>query len=658
MSRAITIGNGNLLVGIDRYGQVRDFYYPFVGHSNHVSGASGSYTHRIGVWVDGTLKWLSDASWNVSITHPHGKALSEIVAINESLGIELVITDAVHNEQDVFLRQVVVKNTREYDREVKVFFGQEFRISESRRGDTAYYDPRVQSIIHYKGHSAFLVHATCNEKSFTEYSIGIFGIEGKEGTYTDAEDGILSRNPIEHGSVDSVIGVIETIPAKSVAVVQYWVVAGTSINEAHDLYEYVVKERPERIIAATENYWQAWIHKDSPDLSCIDVSLQELYQHSLQVIRAHADNRGGIIASSDSDMLNQGRDSYAYVWPRDAAINAYALDTALYTDTAERFFKFMASHIERDGYLMHKYRVDGVLGSSWHPWMRDGVAQLPIQEDETALVVYMLAKHYAITKDIELIESLYNPFIEPAADFMCGYIDHETGLPSSSYDLWEEKFGSSTYTASAVYGALLGAADISALLGKRENAQKYRDRALLIKQAILSYLYDASTGMFLKLVRHEKGRLIQDKTVDISSFHGVTFFGVLDTFDARVVRAKKVVEETLKVQTDLGGYMRYEGDNYYRTAPDASPNPWCITTLWMAQYHILHARTVEDLKPAYDILLWTRDRGASSQILPEQINPYTGEHLSTSPLVWSHAEFVITVDLYRKKHKSFQKICP
>ena len=52
MARAVTLGNGNMLVGLDYKGQVRDLYFPFVGESNHVSGASGSFVHRIGVYVD------------------------------------------------------------------------------------------------------------------------------------------------------------------------------------------------------------------------------------------------------------------------------------------------------------------------------------------------------------------------------------------------------------------------------------------------------------------------------------------------------------------------------------------------------------------------------------------------------------------------------
>ena len=54
----------------------------------------------------------------------------------------------------------------------------------------------------------------------------------------------------------------------------------------------------------------------------------------------------------------------------------------------------------------------------------------------------------------------------------------------------------------------------------------------------------------------------------------------------------------------------------------------------------------------YGILRWTLDRATGSGILPEQIHPYTGAHLSTAPLVWSHAEYALTLDEYLKKLKS------
>lgn len=654
MARTTIIGNGNLLVGIDHRAQVRDFYYPYVGHANHVSGASGSYTHRIGVWVDGTHHWLNHPSWKIEVEPDRDGTLDTIVAKNAELGVTLTIDDVVHNEHDIFFRKIVVTNDREQHRTVKVFFGQEFRISESRRGDTAFYDPRVKSIIHYKGHDAFLIHAHINGKPFSDYTVGLFGIENREGSYADAEDGVLSKNPIEHGSTDSVVGLSEELDGKTKATIHYWIAAGHSIHDVHLLHNLILEETPERLVTSTENYWRAWVAKEERDLGPLDEKLRYLYRRSSIIIRMHADNRGGIIASSDTELLNQGRDTYSYVWPRDAAVSANALDRAGYSDISERFFLFVSKLIEKNGYLMHKYIVDGSLGSSWHPWVRNGAIELPIQEDETATPIYMLARHYERARDLEFIETLYNPFIEPAADFMCGYIEHDTGLPSGSYDLWEEKFGTSTYTAASVYGALRAAADISALLGKRENAEKYRARAESIKQAMLTYLYDVELGSFVKLVRHEGGKLIADKTIDISSLHGVLLFGVLDPHDPKVKSTAAKVEEKLKVPTPFGGYMRFEGDNYYRTGHDAPPNAWCITTLWMAQYYVKIANTKNDLKRAYGVLEWTHDRATKSGILPEQINPFTGAHLSTSPLVWSHAEYIVTVDEYIKKFNTLK----
>ena len=116
-------------------------------------------------------------------------------------------------------------------------------------------------------------------------------------------------------------------------------------------------------------------------------------------MRTHADDHGAIIASADSDMLQSGRDTYSYMWPRDGAFSAMAFDMAGNFVIAERFFSFCARVIDEKGYLMHKYRPDDSLGSSWHPWMRNGKVELPIQEDETALVLIGLWHHYFHSKD-------------------------------------------------------------------------------------------------------------------------------------------------------------------------------------------------------------------------------------------------------------------
>lgn len=650
MARAVTIGNGSLLVGLDYRGQVRDVYYPFVGEPNHVSGASGNFVHRIGVFVDGEISWLDNPEWQITIGADDRTSVGSLLAVNEHLGITLTSKDAVHNEQNVFLRDIHITNTRDTEREVKLFLAQQFRIAESRRGDTAFYDPRVKAIVHYKGKYTFLVNAFINGKQFTDYNIGLFGIEGKEGTYLDAVDGVLERNPIEHGSVDSVIGLTATLAARATADIAYWIVCGESVPETHTLDAYVLEEQASRLIAGTESYWQAWLEKEERDLSLLPPALRVLYNRSLITMRVHADNHGGIIASSDTDMLHHGRDTYSYVWPRDAATVALALDTAGYHDATKRFYSFIAACAEPGGYLMHKYRTDGVLGSSWHPWMQHGKPRLPIQEDETAAVIFMLWRHYEICRDLEFIESLYNPFIEPAARFMCDYIEPTTGLPQASYDLWEEKYGTSTYTASAVYGGLMAAGRFAMMLGKDDDARTYQAVAQRLQGAITSVLFDDTLGMFVKHVLHdEDGELTYDKTIDTSSFYGPLLFGVVEADDPLMMKAKKTVDERLQVRSDSKGYVRYENDAYYRMHDAGSPNPWVITTLWMAQYYIAKAKTVKDLKPALELLEWTCSHATSGGVLAEQMHPHTRAHLSTSPLVWSHAEFVLAVDAYIAK---------
>lgn len=649
MARAVTIGNGNILVGLDYRGQVRDFYFPQVGHTNHVSGASGSYVHRMGVFVDGVMTWLDAPGWEISIRSKEDSLIGEFTATHKAQGVTITSRDAVHNEHNVFLRHIAITNLAAEPREIKFFISQQFRINESRRGDTAMFDPRVGAVIHYKGNEVFLVNAMQGGKQFSEYNIGLFGIEGKEGTYFDAEDGILEKNPIEHGSVDSVIGFTCVLPADATEEIYYWIACAHSVPEAHTLDELVIAETPERLIASTDAYWHTWLNKEERDFSAISPALRRLYQRSLLTIRAHTDNRGGIIASSDTDMLHHGRDTYSYVWPRDGAVIAHALDVAGYTDAVQRFFSFMAACQEPQGYLMHKYRTDGALGSSWHPWMQRGEPSLPIQEDETAAVIVMLWRHYEINRDIEFIEEQYNAFIEPAAQFLCEYIESTTGLPQASYDLWEEKYGTSTYTSAAVYGALMASARFASLLGKDNDARTYQAIAQRLQHAIGEHLYDAATGMFVKHVLHVDGELEYDRTIDTSSIHGLILFDVFDIDDERIISAIKVVERELQVTGNSKGFVRYQHDSYYTRQDAGSPNPWVITTLWIAQYYIKRATSEADLMPALELLEWTCSHATDAGTLAEQMHPHTREHLSTAPLVWSHAEYVLTVDAYLKK---------
>src|SRR3989344_5460319 len=514
MPKTIVLGNGKTLIGIDKNAELRDLYFPFVGLENHVGG---HFKHRVGVWVDGKNSWTNDGQWIINQKSGEETMSGESKAVNENLGIELDFEDVLYNEKNIFIRKVVVHNLWESPRQIKLYFNHEFEIYESHRGDTAYYDPKQNIIIHYKGRRVFLINALVDERSFDDYSVGIFGIEGKEGSYKDAEDGILSKNPIEHGKVDSIIGLTLDIEANTTKTVYYWISIAKTIQDAVDLNAYVLDRTPAYLMKTTKDFWHAWVNNRAFNFYHLEQDVVELFKKSLLILRSHVDDNGSILASGDSSLLQYGRDAYSYMWPRDGALSTVALDKAGDYNVAKRFFEFCNEVITKEGYFMHKYRPDKSLGSSWHPWLYQQKPQLPIQEDETALVLYSLWKHYEFSKDLEFIESIYNSLIKKSADFMLSYVFDESGLPHPSYDLWEEKFGISTFTASSVYAAFIAAANFSRLLGKAENEKKYGNAAIKIKDAILKYLYNDEKKMFYKSI-NIKGDVIEyDTTLDMSS---------------------------------------------------------------------------------------------------------------------------------------------
>ncbi len=652
MSKSLVLGNGNMLVCFDGYGQVRDFYFPHIGLENQVGH---ELVHLIGIWVDGGLTWLHHASWKVVVNYAPETMVGDIHAHNEKLQLALSFTDAVYNESNIFIRNVRVKNLAKEKRDIKIFFNQQFRISETSSALTAYYDPDRHAVVHYKGRRVFLVSGMNGEKHIDEFSVGIMHAHGKEGTWKEAETGALSRNPIEHGSVDSTIGFSESLSPGGTWEFYYWVLSAELIQDVCELNNYILSKTPAHLIKTTSDFWHAWVNKRNFVFKYLSPEIEALFKKSLFIIRAHADNHGALIASGDSDIFQYGLDTYGYLWPRDGAYIALALDKAGYFDLAARFYKFINTVLTPEGYLLHKYRADFSLGSSWHPWVdKEGRKQLAIQEDETALILVTLWEHYLVTKDLEFIESIYNSLIQKVADFLVVYREPHTKLPAPSYDLWEEKYGISTYTACSVYGGLEAAARFADLLGKEEDRDRYRHESSTIKEAILKHLVHKEAGYFYKLINVDsRGEKRYDTTIDTSSFYGVFRFGVLTHHDPLLKEAYKVVKKELACHTKEGGIARYQGDRYFTQGSGIPGNPWFITTLWVAQYQIQSAETPQELEEVRETLDWVLRHALSSGMLSEQINPFTGEQVSVSPLTWSHSEFVLTVIKFLEKLEVF-----
>jgi GH15 family glucan-1,4-alpha-glucosidase len=295
------------------------------------------------------------------------------------------------------------------------------------------------------------------------------------------------------------------------------------------------------------------------------------------------------------------------------------------------------------------------LASSWHPWQKNDSLQLPIQEDETALVIWALWNHYEIFRDIEFIKPLYKPLIKNAADMMMNYRDQKTRLPLASYDLWEERQGILTFTVATVHGGLTAAGNFAHAFGETEVAEGYRQGAREVREAMDEYLYLEKEKRFARMINLKDNKEIEiDSAVDASLF-GIFAFGAYSPDDEKVKNTMEQIYEKLWCKTKVGGLARYEGDSYHRVSQEVPGNPWFVTTLWLAQYYTALAKDKRDLDKVLEIMEWVADRALTSGVLAEQINPYTNEPVSVSPLTWSHATFVIAVQEYMNKLLEIEK---
>jgi GH15 family glucan-1,4-alpha-glucosidase len=655
MPRDIPIGNGRMLVTFDGRYQLRDIYFPYVGAENHSPGD----VCRTGLWVDGAFAWLSDDEWRRTINYAPETLVTSVELQHDGLEVAVSCRDTVDRDRDLMIRRIAVKNLADRTREIRIFFHYDLHIEGNGIGDTFAYRPDVQAVVAYKRRRYFLMNGQVGEGQnctvgIASWATGIKELHGAEGTWRDAEDGLLGRNSIAQGSVDGTIALhAPGIESQSEALFFHWLALGKTWQDVAALDDLVRLRGPESLLSRTENYWHLWVNKEPADFADLDESLGGLYKRSLLIIQTQVDERGAIVAANDSDILRQARDTYSYVWPRDGALVACAFIQAGYNIPAARFFEFCAHAVTDDGYLLHKYNPGGSLASSWHPWLDPlGRPQLPIQEDETALVVYALWEHYRRFRDVDFLRALYRRLIVNPANFMVTYRDPHTGLPSPSWDLWEERHGITAFTTGTVWAGLEAAGRFARLFGDELLCRKYETAAREIKEAALQHLWSPAANRFSRMINvGEDGAIVRDDTIESSVF-GLWYFGMLPPDDALVTATVRTVRERLWVKTDIGGCARYDHDWYQRVTDDfdAVPgNPWFVCTLWLAQYDIAVARSRAELASARDLLAWARKHALPSGVLAEQADPFSGAPLSVSPLTWSHGTYCLAVREYVAK---------
>jgi GH15 family glucan-1,4-alpha-glucosidase len=228
----------------------------------------------------------------------------------------------------------------------------------------------------------------------------------------------------------------------------------------------------------------------------------------------------------------------------------------------------------------------------------------------------------------------------PMANFLSSFIDRRTNLPKPSYDLWEERFMTTTYTTSVTYAALLAAADLAELRADNDSAVRWRATADDIHEAAQKHLYNESRKAFYKGISvAEDGAIEPDETIDMSSIYGSFMYGLFGTKSEKTRNAVDAALKTFGFDEDAPGLPRYEHDTYRRPDDTEQPNWWFVSSLWMAQYFLETGQQDR----ATNILHWVHDSAWATGALTEQINPRTRDEMSVSPLCWSQAEYLSTL---------------
>ncbi len=653
MPRDLPIGNGGLLIGFDLSYELRDIYYPNVGQENHTMG----YPCRTGIWVEGQFAWFTDREWQRRMEYGKETLVTEVTMYHPRLNVTLFCQDTVDFNRPILVRRCHVTNHADQPREVRVFYHYDFHISGNGVGDTVYFDPFTNALIFYKDDRYFLAGGTANGiPGITSWATGVKELRGAEGTWRDAEDGVLGRNMIAQGAIDGTVALHHRdIPANGSGVFIHWLIAGMSHEDVEKLNEETVRRGPEAFLKRTRDFWRSWVNKDDTNFGNLPARLQTIYKRSLLTIRTQTDADGAIVAANDSDITKDSADTYSYVWPRDGALVSMALDSAGYSHLSRRFYEFCQRIMEKNGYFLHKYTPRGRLASSWHPWAdATGRMQLPIQEDSTGLVIAGLWHHYRKARDVEFVATMYRGLIKTAADFLLSYSDPNTGLPQPSHDLWEERYGVSAFGISTVWAGLQAAANFTDLFNERDLSQTYRAAADEMKAAARAHMIDPDRGRFVRMISVDaSGALKQDPTLDASQA-ALFVFDMFAPDDPAIVATMRAIEEELWVKTPIGGVARYHNDYYHQVRHDVETvpgNPWFICTLWLAEWYIACARTMDDLERPLQLLNWVADHALASGVLAEQLHPETGAPLSVSPLTWSHAAFVQTIWRYMDRER-------
>lgn len=626
-NNAVT-GNSSMLAAFSDRAELLRLFWPNIDYIQQFDKLlCGIYIKN----TSGSTVWLNDHRCEHRQEYLQDTNIIKSTITNYFDGYRAVIYDFVCSEADVLVRRCEIENI---SGEAKELGFMSFSAASAADPDVAgvLFDFQNEALVHYKANnylSVFSDNPACG------FQLGNNANDAAVSTYLFGKDDI---GMMKDAAVSWELGAFAKNEVKSF---NLYICAASNLKACKSLIRECKTLGASRLFAGTQKYWKDYLN-NTKQLKTGNSLLDNLYKRSLLVFRLMYDKKsGGLMAAPEVDEYFTKCGRYAYCWGRDAAFITEALDRAGLHECVDKFYQWAVKVQEEDGSWQQRYHMDGNLGPCWG-----------LQVDETGTLLWGMLKHYRHTGKLQFLHSVWDS-VKAGAVFLKGFMDSDTGLPRPSFDLWEERLGEHAYSSAAVYSGLKAASQIAEFLGKNDaETIGWAQQAERIKKSITDYFWKEDFNRFIRSIRvklngwgeeassskvllqvNSKGCIrdftLEDWIVDVSLIGLSIPFEVFDVHDPKMKSMVALIEETL-TSHGIGGIKRYENDSYI------GGNPWILTTLWVALYHV---RTGNYTR-GKEYLFWAVNGRTELGLLPEQVNKDTGKPEWVIPLTWSHAMYV------------------
>jgi GH15 family glucan-1,4-alpha-glucosidase len=322
---------------------------------------------------------------------------------------------------------------------------------------------------------------------------------------------------------------------------------------------------------------------------------------------------------------------YRFAWVRDGCYAAEALLAAGEVVTPRRMLEFFLTCVDLQGkpFKAPFFRVDGTLirGERELNWLKGYQGSRPVREGNAATsqlqldiegdLIWALWRYYSDTQDDQFLRS-YASTLESILDWIAR---NWTGTDAC---LWEFRGQDDHYTHSKLmcWVALNYGARLLRAIGRRQSADRYRQVADQIKEAINQEGYNRERGTYTQA--------FGGTAVD-AALLTLPLYGFVEADDPRFLGTLAAIQQDL---VEGPWVYRYRNDMLGEAA-----HPFLLASYWLARVYIRLGRLTE----AETLLRQLFDHATDLGLLGEHLDVDTGEPRGNFPQGFSHLGAVLAI---------------